>query len=227
MIQRLSLLICCASLFACSRAGIDGSSSSLVIQTPTRQQLSKSGLQAFAALPTDRRICYGVSIKGVGIEGFSGSTCAPATGTVAGFVEEGSALEVFVAKGEGRTIELYAYLLPAGSTAACPAFSQNMKGENLRSTYLVGSKTGVSLVNDNETIEILLNFPGLSNHVASQLNVPATCTPGLAPSSTGFYVSSASGKSSNGTVQLRARIGRPQTGTLATGTGYKLYGNVR
>lgn len=228
MIRLLCLFILITStLSACTRAGKSGSSSSLIIQTPNRQQLAKSGLNAFAALPTDRRLCYGVSIKGVGIEGFAGSSCAPATGVVGGFVEEGQALEVFVARGENRTIELYLYALPVGSTDACPAMGQNLQGDGLKSTYLIGSKTGVSLLNDVETVEITVSFPGLASSVASQLNVPSSCTPGLVPNYKGFHISTAAGSAVGTGYRLHSRIGRPQSGTTATGTGFKLHGKVQ
>ena len=202
---------------------MNGNSSSLIIQTPTRQQLSKSGLQAFASLPTDRRICYGVSIKGSGVDGFAGSECSPATGAVAGFIEEGGALELFVTKGENRTIELYAFLMPALSTDACPTMGQNLTGDGLRSTFLIGSKSGVSVLADTETVTILIDFPGLNNSLASQMSVPDSCTPGLPAPRKGFFVSSGSGVASNANHTLRARIGQPKSGTLATGSGYQLY----
>lgn len=228
MFWLLGLLIPLTLIFSgCTRAGKSGSSSSLIIQTPHRQQLSKSGLNAFVALPTDRRLCYGVSIKGVGIDGFAGSSCAPATGIVGGFIEEGQALEVFVPRGENRTVELYLYAMPVGSTASCPEMAQNLQGEGLKSTYLIGSKTGVSLLNDVETVEIVVDFPGLANTLASQLNVPASCTPGLTPNKKGFHVSVAAGTASNAIYQLRGRIGRPQSGTTATSISHKLHGRVQ
>jgi hypothetical protein len=221
------MLISIIFISACTRAGKD-SSSSLVIKTPTRQQLaSKSGLQAMAALPTDRKLCYGVSIKGVGIPGFAGNQCAPETGVVAGFIEEGGAIEALVPRGENRTIELYVYLMPQGSTNPCPAMGANLQGPTLSSTYLIGSKTGVNLLNDVETVEILVDFPGIANSVASQLNTPASCIPGSPPSNSQFHVSAAAGTAAAGTYKLRARIGRPHSGTTAIGGSYQLNGKVQ
>lgn len=212
---------------ACTRAAQDGSSSSLIIQTPTREQLSKSSVNTFAALPTNRRLCYGVSISGPGITGFAGSSCAPATGTVSGFVEEGQPLEIFVARGENRTIDLYMFTMPVGSTAPCPAMGVNLQGPGLKSTYLVGTKTGVSLLNDVETVEISLSFPGLSTSVATQLNTPASCTPGAAPASPDFHITSGIGTATAAGLQLKARIGRPQSGTTATGSDIILHGKIK
>lgn len=220
-------LIIIINLSACSRARNKDSHSSLIIQTPTRQQLNKSGLSTFSALPTDRKICYGVSIKGPGIEGFAGSSCAPATGIVGGFVEEGQPLEVFVNRGENRTLELYLFTLPVGSTAACPGMGQNMQGQGLKSTYLIGSKTGISILNDVETIEIAVSFPGLSSSVASQISAPASCTPGSAPDRKGFHVSTAAGTLSGSGFKLKGRVGQPNSGTIATGSGYKLFGRIQ
>lgn len=228
MFRLLGLLfIILLNISACSRAGNKDSHSSLVIQTPTRQQLSKSGVSAFAALPTDRKICYGVSIKGPGIEGFPGSSCAPATGIVGGFVEEGTPLEVFVNRGENRTIELYLFTLPVGSTSACPGMGQNLQGPGLTSTYLIGSKTGVSILNDVETVEITVSFPGLASSVATQMSVPLSCTPGVAPQRSGFRVSTAAGTLTGGGFKLKGRVGQPNSGTLATGSGYKLFGRIQ
>lgn len=221
------ITIAVSALTACQRAGKSGASSSLIIQTPNRQQLSKSNLQALAALPSDRKICFGVSILGPGIDGFSGSSCAPATGVVGGFVDEGQALELFVPRGENRTVDLLLFTLPVGSTAACPTMGQNLQGENLKSTYLIGTKTGVSLLNDVETVEIAVSFPGVANSVASQLNVPATCTPGSAPNKSGFFVSTAAGSITGTGFKLLGKIGRPQSGTTATGSGYKLHGKAQ
>ncbi|MBY0386075.1 hypothetical protein K2X05_13030 [bacterium] len=168
-----------------------------------------------------------MSIKGPGIEGFPGTSCAPATGIVGGFVEEGQALEVFVNRGENRTIELYLFTLPVGSTAACPSMGQNMQGPGLKSTYLIGSKTGVSILNDVETVEILVSFPGLSSHLASQLNTPASCTPGLAPNNSRFHISTAAGPATGSGFKLKGRVGQPNSGTIATGSGYKLFGRIQ
>ncbi len=229
MVRLLALgILSCILSNACTRAGQEGSSSTLRIQTPTRDQLSKSGLNSFAALPTDRRLCYGVSISGPGIPGFTGSQCAPATGTVSGFVGEGQALELFVARGENRNIELYMYTMPVGSTAPCPTMGANMEGIGLKSTYLVGSKTGVALLNDIETVEIILAFPGLSTSVATQLNTPISCTPGAAPTPfSGYHVSSGVGTVTGTGIKLLGRIGRPQSGTTATGTGLILHGKIK
>ncbi len=229
MLRLLAIGIICGALAgACTRAAKDGSNTSLIIQTPTRDQILKTGVNSFAALPTDRRLCYGVSISGPGIPGFAGSYCAPLTGTVAGFVEEGQVLELFVARGENRTVELYMFAMPVGSTAACPAMGANMQGTGLKSTYLVGSKTGVSLLNDVETVEIALSFPGLNTSVATQLNAPATCTPGAAPiNHSGFHISSGAGPVTGPGIKLLGRIGRPQSGTTATGAGLILHGKVQ
>ncbi len=211
---------------ACTRAGQESSSSTLRIQTPTRDQLFKSGLNSFATLPTDRRLCYGVSISGPGITGFAGTKCAPATGTVSGFVDAGEALEIFVARGENRNIELYMYTMPVGSTARCPAMGANMEGVGLKSTYLVGSKTGVALLNDIETVEITLAFPGLSTSLAALL--PITCASGPAPALfSGFHVSSGAGTVTGTGLNLTGRIGQPHSGTTATGTGIILHGKIK
>lgn len=228
MLRLLCLLFLFACLLpACQRAGQSGSNASLVIQTPSRHQLAKAGIQSLAALPSNRKICYGVSIQGPGIEGYAGSSCAPATGVVGGFVDEGQPLELFVPRGENRTIELYLFAMPVGSTSSCPAMGQNLQGEGLKSTYLIGSKTGVALLNDVETVEITVSFPGLANSMASQLSVPATCSPGVVPNKSGFHISAASGSLTGTGLKLLGRVGRVQSGTTATGSGYKLLGKTQ
>ena len=60
-------------------------------------------------LPTDRKICFAVSISGPGIEKFAFIQCLPEFSITAGFVELENLIDVLVPKGDGRRIELFIF----------------------------------------------------------------------------------------------------------------------
>src|SRR5262245_28018816 len=87
---------------ACSRL-VENRSLKMTIQAPQK-------VGAFAAIPVDRKPCYLANITATGIAGSVATTCSPATGILAGFVEAGQVIGVTVPSGTNRTVDLYMLL---------------------------------------------------------------------------------------------------------------------
>lgn len=210
-------------LAACTRA--KNPQSSIIIKTPTRDELLKSGVSTFNEIE-QRKVCYGVNIYGVGISEFNNG-CSPRTGVVSGFVEGGQSLEAVVNRGSDRTVELFVFLLPLGDSGACPTLGQNLNGTNATSTYLVGKVQNVNLINDTEIIPITVNFPGLQNHIALPYQNIASCgLPTPTTESIGSTVTSGGGTAVSADFILKGKIGKAKSGTTAIGGGFILNGNV-
>lgn len=220
------ILLLCVLATACSRAGKDNSSS-LIIHTPTLEQLSqRKGLSGFATIPANRKACYGVNITGLGIDEYKDS-CSPSTGVVVGFVEAGKPIEAFAPRGTNRKIELFLYLMPSGETGPCPVMGKNLGGTTLRSTYLVATAENVSLLNDTETVSLTIDFPGAANSIAEQFQLAATCSPSPQTQNISFHISSGGGIAQSANHILKARIGNPVSGTRASNANYILNGHVK
>ncbi len=220
------LLFTCAMMVAGCQRAKEQNVSSLVLQAPDPLLAAKSSVSAMGAPPSGRKACYGLSITAPDLASQT-SSCSPQTGIVAGFVEAGGTLEASVPKGTNRKIDLYLFLQAEGENNPCPVMSQNLSGAGLRNTYLLGSVSGISILQEVETVTITANFPGLNAHLAQQLNLPATCLPTSRPisSAPGFSVSAAQGTITGSGMKIIGRVGRATSGSSATATGYKIKAN--
>lgn len=215
------LVLCSFVLFGCQRK-VDQSRSSIIIKAPNTQ--SKVG--AFAALPANRKACFGVSVSGPGIIG-SADSCTVQTGVIGGFVESGKNIELSVERGSQRKIQLFLYLLPENSIDSCPVVTGQIPKSYLSALYLVGSVENLELTQDTQTVEIIYDFPGISQTLASQLTLPTSCGVGPTTGSGNYSVSMDERVVSNANHTLRARVGKPIPGKVSTGGGYTLIGNVK
>lgn len=189
--------------------------SSIVISAPR-------GLAS--SLPAGRKACYGVSVRGPGIESRSGNSCSPPTGVISGFVAAGEPMALEIPKGEARVFELILFLMPYGDNGACPTFSPAFANSQLSSFYLVGS-VSVDIVLDATDIKITTSFPGLAANIAYQTNMSSTCKayarPEMPPSP--YSISGGGEKTLTGTgYTMRAQVGISHQQTVLTGTGYTM-----
>lgn len=210
------------SLVGCQRSV--SNNSALRIQLPSASELGK--VSAFSSFPVGNKYCYGVSVTGPDINGYAGDSCAPKTGIVLGFAEAGSQLEVQVPKGHGRTVDVYVHI-PASTSDPCPNMSGNLSGQRSKDTYLVGTKTGVDTVDAVTTVTVQATFPGMTNHLASQLSMPTSCFPTLAATPMFRIRSSAATVTDGSTIYLRGRVGSLSEAGVATGGSYVLKGKVQ
>ncbi len=180
------------------------------------------GVGSMAALPSDRKACYAVSVTGPGITMSPSHICAPPTGLRAGFVEPGAMIEMQVPKGKDRKIELFAFLQSPGQDLPCPVFAAIIPPSQLTSIYKIGSAFPVDTSNDVTVVEITADFPGLSNHLAQQLSLPMACTaqPGQ-QNPPGFSVTLGRQIATGGGIKLIGGAGRPSRGR-ASGGGIQL-----
>lgn len=210
-------------VLGCSRP-VEHSSTTITIQAPAAY--GKAG--AMAAMPANRKVCYAVNVFGPGIDRSPASTCNPQMGVVAGFVESGKEISLSVPQGSDRTIELFAYLLPSGSTVDCPKVGKILTPAILLNTYKVGTAEKITIQGASQTVEMTASYPGDTNYLAATLNMPATCTTassGSVSNPYGYHVSASMQESSATGLKLKARVGSvvPGKGPVLVGTGYKLY----
>lgn len=137
------------------------------IKTPTLDL--GNGAQG-VALPSGKKVCYGVNVTGPGIaDSKSTPTCEVSVGVFSGWVAEGKSLNVEVPKGESRQFDLFVYLAEAGTE--CPAFATSqLSGADASRVIPSGKTAGVNLMADSATVKIELNFPG------AQASIAGTCS---------------------------------------------------
>jgi hypothetical protein len=222
-------MVCGSLLLAsCAQKNNDGRNGGgavkIRIATPSNP-IGSQKMVAMAALPSDRKACYAVNVTGLNIAVAPGAGCAPGLGSVGGFVQAGGELNVAVPKGTSRRVELYLYLMAPGDNGPCPAIGNPMAESRLGSTYLLGATENVTLAKDEEEVTIQASFPGVTQHLPRQLSMSTACISAadasmpsaVAGGLPGYYQSLAAGTVSNGTVSVRARIGRTVSGTTASG----------
>lgn len=216
----LSFTLGTSFVLGCSRP-VSHSSTKIVIQAPA--PYGKAG--AMAAMPSNRKVCYGVNIFGPGIDQAPATTCNPAMGIVAGFVESGKEISLSVPQGSSRTIELFAYLL-SGPSGDCPTVGKVLTPAMLLNTYKVASAEDITVQGASQTVEMTASYPGDANYLAATLNMPATCTTAVSGPASGhanFHVSAGAQEATGTGLKLKARIGSVQGTKMLSNANYKLY----
>jgi hypothetical protein len=184
LLIKLSILVGLSSFhLGCSRAQDDSSKTSVTFRTPSAGSFSKIAsslssktgeVSALEALPTDKKICYGINVTGPGITAPS-VPCLTSVGTVAGFAPENSDLSIVVPRGSGRSFELLVALVELD--ADCPSLSTaGLNSSTLNRTFISGRTDNVTLSNPEETVTIQLSFPGLDKAMAKEPNVASCLT---------------------------------------------------
>lgn len=221
---RLLILILCALTFVlgCSRE-VKKKTSSIVIQAPPAgDPLTKTGgVGALAAMPTDRKVCYGINVTGPGIIINAPNSCSIKSGLLVGFVEPGSTVSVNVPKGSSRKVELFAYLQAVGTNLPCPLLGPALPADLLGSTYLVGVAEGIELSDQEVVVTITASFPGMAQNIAQTFAMPSTCASNSTKIS-GASVASAAGVAIGTGMKLMYRVGAVPGRQTLTGTGMKL-----
>lgn len=186
---------------------------------------------ALSAMPTNRTACYGVRVTGPNIVSPNPTTCDATPGIAAGFVASGEKMEIVVPRGDNRTFTLYLLLQKEGETAPCPTMGTHLTSQ-FDQIYNVGSAKNVALTELEQEITIEAIFPGLENHIAAQLSLPAACLANSSPTPSGpgnptFQVSSGSQVMVGSGIRLHSRAGRGQDGSELSGTGIRMKVKVR
>lgn len=214
------ILVCLVMVTACNRK--PGKTASISIQ------LSDSSQKAAAqgAYTGNRKACYGINITGPGITS-SSAQCSPATGIIAGFVTTGGTLEASVPYGSNRKFELYLFLQKDGENNPCPQLGSAFSKDQLLQTYLVGTAENINIDQPTLNLSITENFPGLTNNLAVNYSLPASCTKGPTyPSTPGFRSNLGSGVATGTGIRLIGHVGRVDSAQELTGTGIKLRARV-
>lgn len=191
-----------------------------------KQNQKQNQLTSLAALPTDRKLCYGVSISGPGIDKTAASQCSPELSATAGFVEAGELMEVLIPKGEGRRIELFLFAQKVGENNPCPQMGSVLPPTRLKQVYLLGKVEGLRLLKDTEEVEIPVAFSGIEQNIAQSLALPPSCLTIQEPIGNenhkrfGIYTSSQ--KSSGAGYKLYGVVGKPTDSNVLSGGGFKL-----
>jgi surface protein len=134
---------------------------------------SKSLLQA-SSFPNAGLICFGVNISADDIPVEVNNSCNPKLSTYTGFVSLDNDLVLEVERGENRKIELFAFVSgPANATTSCPTWDGSI---DYRRVFSVGETT-IDLLEKENVVEIVTNFPGASNNLYDQLSLTACDSP--------------------------------------------------
>lgn len=151
----------------CTRAKKDVSS--LRIKVP--DAVGAQGKVDAMSVPAGFKKCYAVNVSASDISSSSRS-CGKALGTYTGYVAEGSTLEVSVARGSNRSVDLYMYLTP-DTGAACPALTTSCDAARECNSYKVASATGVDTSQAETSLSLTVAFPGLTQNAVS-VDAPAS-----------------------------------------------------
>ncbi|MGE4132929.1 MAG: hypothetical protein AB7F86_14910 [Bdellovibrionales bacterium] len=179
------------------------------------------GVGAMAAMPSDRKACYAVSVTGSSIPSDRGNICNPTTGLRAGFVEPGGLIQLEVPRGPARKIELLAFLQPTGQNNPCPPFNAALTDSQLQNTFIVGTADNVDMSSDVVDVTIDASFPGLTQHIAQVLALPLTCSAAVGDNPPGFHVSAGEMTATGTGLILKGRVGRA-VANVASGGGITL-----
>lgn len=218
---RFWIAICLMTLIlmGCQRP-ISDDVSKITIEVPKKLE----SVGSLTALPAGRKACFGINVTGPGIPSQQANSCSPSTGVTAGFVESGQVIEASVPKGLARKIELLVYLQAVGQDLPCPKLNASFTPSQLLNTYRVASQDGVDLTASEVAVTMTMSFPGLSQHLAQELAMPAACIANASPANPpGFGVTAARGFASGTGVQLYGRVGATKNAPVLSGGGVKLY----
>lgn len=175
-----------------------------------------------AAMPSNRKACYGVVISGGGLDDHS-ATCGPKGSLFLGFVEPGQVITADLEKGKGRTIELFAFLESVGQNDPCPQFGPNLSSQQAINTFKVGKADFVDMTADTTEVTITASFPGTNNHIAQELSLPASCVGSVTGENPpGFSISSGRSFATGTGYTLKGGVGKSSAGQTATGSGFKV-----
>lgn len=231
MVKNFIICTLCIFIFvSCKRAQQEGGSS-ISIQIPTAQQFKaqQSKLSAVKSSAIDYSLlCFGVNVKGPGIDPIPAGSCKVEQGITSDqAVKDGGTLTIDVPKGQDRVFEVYGFLRSAAGDA-CPTTGPDWNWP-VNKIYLLGTKSGVTLLNDSESVAIDITLPDESQNIAIVKAWPASCTgnPVAASGAFGQQVAGANSLSS-ASFHLRARVTERNLGTTLTGTpsGWKFKGRI-
>lgn len=152
---------------ACSRKA--DPQSSISFKLPPHPDVSAKGTnQAFSG----SKFCYFVNVTGSGITQ-TPNNCAPTDGVNTGFVEPLTQVELTVAQGSSRTVEVFGYLPPDG--VSCSGAGASLSSVPLNRLFLMGKKTGVTASGASTPVDIKIIFPGIRNHYGLQAGMASGC----------------------------------------------------
>jgi hypothetical protein len=208
----LLLAIALSGISGCNPAPAKSESSSIIIQLPSHNKVGS------LSYPGGYTACYGVNITGAGIH-LDESSCHPAFGITSLFAAEGTAMNLEVPYGSNYRLQLFAYLHAGGS---CPtSFAGAFTPNEISKVYYVGGVPNFNVNSPETNLSLIADFPGLANNIATQNSYAPACT-GTAQNDRNFFVGSGAGQVTNGTINMRARVGRAVDAPVLTNGNIKL-----
>jgi hypothetical protein len=176
--MRFSLFINLSALALLSACSLKpGGSSSLTLKFPSASELSaKSGAAAQKLNSANidwSKACFMVNVTGSGIDSPVKNKCDVPSGAFGGSVKPSGSLQLDVAKGASRKIEVFAYFR-ASSVADCPKHNTLNKFDP-GSVASVGSST-VDITQDSQVVDVSVSLPGANDSLISEFNLPSFCS---------------------------------------------------
>lgn len=221
------LALVAATLLGCSRPVNQKSVVRITAPKSLSTRAAAGGpVEAAAVSWNKRKTCYGVNVTGGGISLTPPLTCTPQIlGTLAGLAESGQVIEADVPPNASVNIEAYAYLQPEGQNAPCASLTPAFLAAQIANTYKIGEALNVSTAPATVDVAITAVLPAsVQENLAQQLALPASCQPApgsLVPQPNSFLAGGAV-KLSNGSYQLKARVGNPFAQKVLSNSQYQL-----
>jgi hypothetical protein len=158
------------------------------------------------------------------LPGSAVGTCDLPIGVFSGSVAPGGSVNILVAKGQARKLEIFTYLRTA-SSEACPALTGGFQDLNRDKIVRVGQVASFDVVDDQTDVSVNVTAPQVGESLITQYSLPSSCHgPVQAPSpgsrSAGFGLGHAQLTSPSGyKIDLKATA---LPGKELTGAGYTI-----
>ncbi len=187
------------------------------ITLPPDPNVSVQSVSATAVQPS--RFCYIVQIRGDGLA-TNEKDCYPRAGVTTEPSPPLSTIQMEVARGTGRTVELFGYILRESET--CQSAPRAWHSLPLNRLFLMGKVENVDTNRDEVTVNLAIGFPGLQNHIGISQQVDPSCYASLPPIEIGEDPNTPTPVMSGSTYSLRAQSQSIGTANILKGSHYQI-----
>ncbi len=172
----LKTLIMSTALLSLSCTRPSGKDALMSISLPPDPNVSEKSVSAQAEQPA--KFCYLVQIRGEGLGGGE-RACYPSSGIATELLPPLSQVQLSVARGQGRIVELFGYIPRAKEN--CQTAPRSLHDLPLNRLFLMGRVANINTDQDEVTVPLSISFPGLKNHLGITQQVESSCYAHLPP----------------------------------------------
>ncbi len=169
----LILLLVGFLLVGCQPASVD--SSRVAIRIPTKEEFQKTSKVSALAVIDYNLLCFAINVRGGSIP-LKTPSCDVSKGIVAGSVGPGGDIVVDIPFGFAINFEVIG-LLRSSISEACPPVNKDGWNWPIQKIYSLGETKDVRVDKPETTVVISVGMPDTAANLASQMNLPASCSP--------------------------------------------------